>query len=156
MDLPQELKAIDEIRQLKSRYFRFVDTKDWQQLAMVFCRDAIFDTRQASGLASTADDENYVARGRDAIVAYISQSLQGSSSVHHGHGHEVHIDSADEAHGIVAMEDLVKWEAPRRASLHGYGHYHELYRVEDGAWRLWRSTLTRLRVETDLDMGGTG
>ena len=34
------LLAIDEIRNLKSSYFRFVDTHDWAGLATIFCADA--------------------------------------------------------------------------------------------------------------------
>jgi len=47
------------------------------------------------------------------------------------------------------MEDLIRWEEgssmPIR-SLQGYGHYHEQYRREDGAWRIWRSRLPRRPV----------
>ena len=31
--------------------------------------------------------------------------------------------------------------------LTGYGHYHETYRIEDGAWRIATLTLTRLKLD---------
>ena len=45
----EKLRAIEDIRQLKSRYFRFVDAKDWEGLAEVFCKEAVFGTAQVKG-----------------------------------------------------------------------------------------------------------
>lgn len=150
MDAVEEMQAIEQIRQLKSRYFRFVDTKDWDGLATVFTGDAVLDTRGAGGEGTPGEEDSHVSRGRDAVVAYISTGLQHACSVHHGHGHEITIDAPGEAHGVVAMEDVVEWFQPFQANLRGYGHYHETYRIEDGAWRIKNSRLTRLRVDTDL------
>jgi len=150
MDAVDELKAIEQIRQLKMRYFRFVDTKDWAGLETLFTGDAVLDTRGAAGQETSGEDGSHVSRGRDAVVRYIREGLQFATSVHHGHGHEVTIDSPQEAHGVIAMEDVVEWHQPFQASLQGYGHYHETYRVEDGLWKIAHSTLTRLKVESDL------
>ena len=150
MDAIEEIRAIEQIRQLKMRYFRFVDTKDWDGLATLFCTDAVFDTRGAAGQEAGAQDGPHVSRGRDGIVAFIREAMQVTRSVHHGHGHEVTVDAPGEAHGVIAMEDIVEWREPFTASLRGYGHYHETYRIEDGVWKIWRSKLTRLRVDTDL------
>jgi hypothetical protein len=35
----------------------------------------------------------------------------------------------------------------------GRGHYHERYRLEDGAWRIARLTLTRLRLDKEWPVG---
>jgi len=150
MDALEELRAIEQIRQLKMRYFRFVDTKDWAGIETLFCEDAVFDTRGAAGQDEQDEEGPHVSRSRQGIVTFIREAMQWTRSVHHGHGHEVTIVSPEEAHGIIAMEDIVEWEKPFRASLRGYGHYHETYRVEDGVWKIWRSKLTRLRVDTDL------
>ena len=42
------LIAIEEIRQLKARYFRLMDTRDFDAMACVFCRDAVFDCTEGS------------------------------------------------------------------------------------------------------------
>ena len=34
--------------------------------------------------------------------------------------------------------------------LHGFGHYHEEYRKADGAWRIARLKLTRLREDRQM------
>jgi hypothetical protein len=35
--------VINRLRQLKARYFRFMDTRDFDSMARVFCTDAVFD-----------------------------------------------------------------------------------------------------------------
>jgi hypothetical protein len=142
------LIAIDDIRQLKARYFRFMDVRDWGALGQVFCRDALFDCRE--GFVTTALDGKVsgfaapVTHGRDAILAWIADAFADQTSCHHGHAHEVTILGKDEATGIVAMEDYIF--GPDRATLryHGAGHYHERYRMEDGEWRIAETRLTRL------------
>ena len=43
MDALQMLLAQNEIRGLKARYCRFVDTKQWSRLAILFAADTRFD-----------------------------------------------------------------------------------------------------------------
>src|ERR1019366_1253533 len=38
----EALIAIEEIKQLKARYFRYVDTKEWELLRTVFTHDCTF------------------------------------------------------------------------------------------------------------------
>jgi SnoaL-like domain len=123
-------------------YFRCVDTHDWSELATLFCVDAHLDTRRTmdSGLPS----QGSLVQGREAVLRYIVEGMTASQSVHHGHGHEITLDSATEAHGIVTMEDRGVWPGPPEMAIHGFGHYHEIYRVEEGNWRIWRSRLVRL------------
>ncbi len=148
MDIGEKLYAIEQIKQLKARYFRFIDTKDWDGLVTIFCRDAIFDASQ-----SGADPNRKPWQGRDGIVTAIRTAVDGAVTVHHGHGHEIEIDSPNEAHGLIAMDDILRWAPPRDIAVHGYGHYHEQYRFEDGAWRIWRSKLTRLLVDRAAGKG---
>ena len=116
----------------------------------VWAEDAIFDARTAltpdpTGSGTTGSD--WVWKGRDAIVQAIA-SVATLPTAHHGHGHEIEILSPTEARGVIAMEDYV-WPAPgdtRTTLLHGFGHYHEEYRLRDGRWQIWRSRLSRLNV----------
>ena len=48
---------IDAIRQLKARYFRLMDTKDWAGMRHVFADDVIVDsTQDATGQAISGAD----------------------------------------------------------------------------------------------------
>jgi hypothetical protein len=155
--LAKELKIIDDVRQLKARYFRFLDTKDWEGFGTIFCRDATFDLRAAAtldpndGSAAAAASAQLMLKGRDAIVSVIRDSVGDSTTVHHGHCHEVWVDSADAARGIIAMVDIIRNPHTGALILEGYGHYHETYRREDGAWRISASRLSRLLVTSNLD-----
>ncbi len=152
IDPVARLIAIEDIKQLKSRYFRFMDTKDWAGLRTVFCDDAVFDARTALSLEGNADggraaeSNAWIYEGGDTIVDFIKAAAGQSRTVHHGHCHEIEILSADEARGVIAMEDQVWDETDTVVTLHGCGHYHESYRRVDGQWRIHRSRISRLHV----------
>jgi hypothetical protein len=46
IDALARLNAIEDIKQLKARYFRLMDTRDWQGMALTFSRDAVWDCSQ--------------------------------------------------------------------------------------------------------------
>jgi hypothetical protein len=142
------LLAIEEIRQLKARYFRLMDTRDFDGMAMVFCRDAVFNCSEGYGYLPVGGawqgEIGPITRGRDAIMEWIRNAFSKWTSVHHGHCHEVTIDSETEAHGVIAMEDYIRDLDRRTKVVHAAGHYHERYRIEDGVWRIAETKLTRL------------
>ena len=135
-----ELLAIEAIKRLKARYFRCLDTKDWDGWGQVFAVDAVLEVPEAE----------VVEHGREAIVASVSAALVGTTTVHHGHMPEIELTGPDTATGTWAMFDYVEWppsEAGERIGLQGYGHYLEEYVREEGEWRIARSRLVRLRVD---------
>ncbi|WP_340268827.1 nuclear transport factor 2 family protein [Sphingobium mellinum] len=151
MDPVARLVAIEEIKQLKARYFRMIDTRNFDGVAQIFCRDGKFDLSEALQDLDGAriGPAGPVMHGRDAIVGYIKEVLTRQTSVHHGHGHEITIDSETEAHGVIALEDYVRGADRRTNLLHGAGHYHETYRFEEGAWYIASSKVTRLFKDVD-------
>ncbi len=151
MEPIERLLAIEEIKQLKARYFRCLDTKDWDGLRAVFADDAVFDARAALSLDvegggdGPAESDDWIYEGGDAIAAFIKSTVLPLRTVHHGHCHEVEVLAPTEARGVIAMEDKV-WDATSTLTLHGFGHYHETYRRTDQGWRIATSRLTRLNV----------
>lgn len=127
---------VTEIQQLKARYFRTMDTKQWAAMRQVFTDDVVVDTTDSGGGVIT---------GADEFMAFIAGTLDDVVTVHHGHCPEVELTSATTAHAVWAMEDMLRW--PDGTELHGYGHYHETYEKLDGGWRIASSTLTRLRMD---------
>lgn len=148
MDNVARLVAIEEIKQLKARYFRLMDTRDFDGMAQVFCREAVFDCSDGPRFLPVGGtwkgSIGPVVRGRDAIMAWISEAFRNRTSIHHGHCHEITIDSETEAHGIIAMEDYIRGLDRETKLIHAAGHYHERYRFEDDAWRIATTKLTRL------------
>jgi len=133
------LLDIEQIKQLKARYFRLVDAKQWDDWALVFATDAVVEIPEG----------DLVFRGRDEIVANISTVMEELRTVHHGHMPEIEITGDATARGIWAMYDYVEWpeQDGKRVGLHGYGHYVEEYVREEGEWRIARTRLERLRVD---------
>jgi hypothetical protein len=148
MSTLEYLVAIEEIKQLKARYFRCMDTKDWEGFADVFAPDAVMDMSGEMRDAATRDEG--VTRGASEIAAFVRGVVGNVETVHHGHMPEIEITSSSAARGTWAMEDMLRWPAgaPLR-TLHGYGHYHETYEKVDGRWRIKTVTLTRLRLDTE-------
>ena len=136
MDDAAALMEIEAIKQLKARYCRYLDTKDWTAWRGIFSDDFLSDTSQAGGK---------VIRGADDFVAFTSKSLGNRATAHQVHAPEIELTSATTARGIWALEDVVRL-APG-VNLRGYGHYHEIYEKIDGQWLITSSTLTRLRED---------
>ena len=152
MDTVEKLLAIEEIKQLKGRYFRLMDTKDWVGLRAIFCDDAVFDARAALSIdgrgesGRAAESNDWVYRGGDVIAAFIQAAIGTQLTLHHGHCHEIEILSPDEASGVIAMEDQIWDPNGMKPTLHGGGHYHETYRRVNGRWRIHTSRITRLYI----------
>jgi uncharacterized protein (TIGR02246 family) len=127
---------VEAIKQLKARYFRTMDTKDWAGMRQVFTDEVLVDTTASGG---------GIVTGADAFVSFLEATLDGAVTVHHGHMPEIEVTSPTTAHGIWALQDVIIW--PDGTRLHGYGHYHETYAKAGGEWRIASSTLTRLHMD---------
>jgi hypothetical protein len=130
------LCAIEEIKRLKARYFRTMDTNDWDEFAQLWARDAV------------AGQGDSAVRGRDAIVEFIRHHAERARCVHHGHMPEIEVHADGTANGVFAMSDYYEERSgqPPKGFL-GYGHYHDTFVVEDGAWRIATMVLRRLRID---------
>src|SRR4051794_14869257 len=90
---------IEQIKQLKARYFRTMDMKDWDAMRQVFTDDAVIDTTASGGPVVTGGDE---------FIAYLKATIGDVLTVHHGHMPEIELTSATTARGIWSMEDKNK------------------------------------------------
>ena len=148
MEPVEHLMATEEIKQLKARYFRCMDTKDWSGFEQVFAADAVMDMSSEMRDQTTRGG---ITRGAAQIAAMVRTVVGPVVTVHHGHMPEIEITSPTTARGVWAMEDKLRWpEGSPVRTMHGYGHYHETYERTDDGWRIKTITLTRLRVDTEL------
>jgi uncharacterized protein (TIGR02246 family) len=127
---------VESIKQLKARYFRTMDTKDWSAMRRLFTDDVVMDTTGSGG---------GVVTGADDFMAFLEGTLADAVTVHHGHMPEIDLTSATTARGVWALHDEIVW--PDGTRMRGDGHYHETYELVGGEWRIASSTLTRLRME---------
>lgn len=131
---------VEQIRRLKARYFRLMDTGRWDEWSALFVEDA--QLRFGPG-------DHEVLTGRAAIVDGVSSALAGSVTVHHGHQSEIDLVSPTEATGVWAMADDVAMPGLR---LRGAGHYHDVYaKTAEGEWRIRSTELVRLRRDVVPD-----
>lgn len=144
----QQLLILEAIKQLKARYFMYLDLKDWAGLRTVFTDDAIVDVRGARKVTQPGlPQEAPPIHGADAFVDFARERLASIVSAHYGHMPVIDILSAREATGVWAMED---WLYGASGMLHGQGHYHETYKHIDGRWLIHTMRITRLHVTSTL------
>jgi len=136
---------IEAIRQLKARYFRLMDTKDWDGLAQVFADDVMIDvTGEGGGVTHSVAE----------YIPFLRANIENVITVHHGHMPEIELTSPTTAKGIWALEDQLWWpEGGPLKHMHGFGHYHETYEKlnggQDAGWRIKTMTITRLHRLVD-------
>jgi len=137
---PEDLCAIEEIRDLKARYCYCVAHEDWAAFKALFTEDLQFTT-----------PDGVLHDGREAFWAMHIEGLQKPKvwGVVRCFTHRITLSGPNAASGIWQMEDVHVWptgEGPR-VGHHGYGHYHEDYvRAPDG-WRFKRIKVTYQRVD---------
>lgn len=120
---------------VKARYCRLLDSKDWEGWTDLFTPDCQFDT---PGTIS--------GRGPLAFVASVRSAIETARTAHQVHSPEMELDG-DSVRVVWAMQDRVETESQ---AFTGYGHYTERYRrCEDGNWRICALKLTRLTVVRD-------
>ncbi|HTZ07521.1 MAG TPA: nuclear transport factor 2 family protein [Acidimicrobiales bacterium] len=133
-----DLEEIEAIRQLKYRYFRFLDTKQFEALGELLTEDAT-TAYQSGELCQT---------GRDAVVAFLEESLgdPGIVTMHNGHHPEIVGTGPGRASGTWYLEDRVIVPA-QDFELHGTALYGDRYVKEGDAWRIAHTGYDRIFEE---------
>jgi len=153
MNEVERLSAIEEIKQLKARYFRAVDGQDGALMKTVLAEDCVLDYMGCCTDPKTGVDYfpamNAVMRGSKIVADGLDGlSKSGLVSVHQGHMFEVEFTGETTAKGIWSMTDrLYLPPGAPYAQMTGYGYYHEGYEKSGGAWRIKTIRIARIRVE---------
>ena len=128
-----DLLAIRAIEELKYRYVRALDHKDWDLFRSCFAEDA---TASYGGRLDFASAQE--------TVDYMSSTLGPSMiTVHQVHQPEIVLDG-DAATGTWALMDRVIM-TEYRLLLDGASTYHDRYaRGADGAWRIVHTGYERI------------
>jgi hypothetical protein len=144
-------RACEDIRTIKARYFRGVDTADSDLVRSILAEDCVLDYMGCCTDPKTGRDYfpamNIVMRG---AASWSSEGLaaMGIVSVHHSHNGEITITGETTASAIWSMTDRLfmpaSWDY---AVMTGYGYYHETYEKIGESWKLKTLRIQRLRVE---------
>jgi SnoaL-like domain len=147
----ERVSATQEIMQLKSRYFRGVDTSDGDLVRGILAEDCVLDFMGCCTDPKSGKDfipaMNVVLRGRNSWLSD-GMSRLGIVSVHQGHNFELEFADDTNAKVIWSMTDRL-WFPPggEYSLMTGHGHYHETYQRIGAAWKLKTTRITRIRVE---------
>ncbi|HET9731137.1 MAG TPA: nuclear transport factor 2 family protein [Acidimicrobiales bacterium] len=135
---PDDLVAIEAIKQVKYRYLRAVDTRDWDLLATTLTEDAT--SAYSSGKLSY--------EGRDAIIAFLRESMPEKDMLtsHKVHHPEIELTGPDTADARWALEDVVII-LPAGLTLRGAAYYEDKMARVDGQWRIAHTGYRRLYEE---------
>ena len=130
MDPVEELRAIEEIRQVKYCYLRCVDLKLWDEIGDIFTPDATVD------YGTMVYGKPLKISGRDHIVEFFRATLGPDIITVHSAGQpEITVDGGT-ARGTWSFEDTVI-ATEHRVVVKGAAFYRDRYeRDEDGRWRI--------------------
>ncbi|WP_406432363.1 nuclear transport factor 2 family protein [Streptomyces sp. NBC_01589] len=132
----QRLADVEDIQQLKARYFRSIDSKQWSKLATLFTAHPMIDV----GAKYSSGKE---------LAEKTAALLGDAPSAHQGFLPEIQVHG-NRASAIWAMEDYVSFPAGSsyKSGFHGYGEYHDTYKRINGRWYIDSTVLSRFRVDT--------
>lgn len=142
--MQKRLALAETIRTLKARYCRYLDTHQWVEFVAIFARKPTIRLVGEDGVLLAQFDDI------DEFIAVTKAYLSGVKSIHQVHNDEIDTVSESEIRAVWSMEDYLIFpdgNDGRPASMHGYGHYHETWRLEEGQWRLAHLELRRTILE---------
>ena len=138
-DKLQQFFDYKEIIELKARFGRLADVKDWEGFKDVFSTDATFDLGGGQ-----------IMHGGATYAYAVRDMLEGAVSLHRFSMPEITFESPTEATGIWVLHDYNVWppdpQTGERCGYNGHGREYETYRKIDGAWKItsWRLRYDRL------------
>lgn len=147
----ERLGAIEDIKQLKAKYFRGVDSADGELVRGILAEDCELDYIGCCTDPSSGQDfmpaMNVVLKGLDSWISDAFKNA-GIITVHQGHNSEITVTTDTTAKGIWSFTDRFFMPPGSPFSrLTGYGHYHESYEKIGGEWKLKTTRITRIWVE---------
>lgn len=120
-----DLENIELIKQLKSRYFRALDSKNWDLMKTCLSEHCI----------AKYDGGKYSFNGNDKIVQFFSSYMSNPKLIfmHHGHHPEITLIDNGMATGVWYLQDIVI-NLDNNTTLRGAGFYHDKYVLENNQW----------------------
>ena len=133
-----DLATIEEIRQLKYRYFRTLDLKMWDEFGDCLATDVV------ARYGTQAMDKPLHYDNRADVVEFMSGNLgEGIVTIHIANHPEISVDG-DTATGSWAFEDTVI-VPDFKIIIRGGGYYIDQYRKDaDGKWRIAATQYERI------------
>lgn len=135
----EQLSDLEDIRQLKARYFRCIDTGAEAELATLFAEDVEIDLKGGG--------YRLRVQGRAEMVDFIGSSFNSDIvAMHHGHTPEIAFAGPDLAKGTWYLQDRFI-DPVRGTDTVGSSLYHDTYRRTAEGWKIAASEYERVYEE---------
>ncbi|KRO34416.1 MAG: hypothetical protein ABS21_05210 [SAR86 cluster bacterium BACL1 MAG-121105-bin34] len=136
MDQLQKLLDIEEIKNLKHRYFRAIDMADFDLLDSIFTEDITVDYRGGT--------YRWESQGKQKITDSFRYSFHDQAcAMHTGHHPEIDVLSETEAHGKWYLQDIF-YNLDHNTVTQGTALYLDKYIKVDGSWLISHSEYDRI------------
>lgn len=132
----QQLTDLEDIKTLKHRYFRGIDTADMALLETLFTEDVSVEYRGGTYKVALS--------GKDNMLEFLANSFHSDAlAMHHGHMPEITLTGDNSAYGVWYLEDIFI-NLEQKTHTFGSAIYRDEYRREGGVWKLRRTEYDRV------------
>lgn len=132
----QQLSDLEDIRTLKHRYYRGIDTADQALLAPLFTDDIQVEYRGGEYLVRL--------QGKDQMLEFLMNSFNSDAvAMHHGHMPDISFTGEDSAEGLWYLEDIYI-SLERKVITAGSAIYRDRYVRVDGGWKMSHTEYDRI------------
>ena len=136
MEAIDRLLAIEEIRNLKHKYFRAIDMADYELLSTIFTDDITVDYRGGT--------YRWQASGKDEIITSMKYSFHDQTcAMHTGHHPEIEIIDGKNASGLWYLHDIF-YNFNENIITQGTALYKDKYVYQDSKWLIQFSEYDRI------------
>jgi hypothetical protein len=149
----QDLLDIEALKQLKARYVRLLDARDWPAWRALFTPDATFESPVTLGTPLTLDDFVERVRANPIVLGSMHQAylpeieiagdsargLWAMSSIHPPEDFSAHwpeVFGGRGAHSDEYVALLERLFSRESFIFQSYGYYRDEYRRTDDGWRI--------------------
>ena len=137
----QRLKDIEELKELKGKYFRCLDSKLWAEL----------ETTLSPNIVTSYSDGKLVFHGPKEVAGYFAQSMPDTEvTLHQGHTPEFEFESDTVAYGHWYLQDNLIFGPENQYSgtqIQGSAFYTDKYEKVDGKWYILETGYVRVYEE---------
>lgn len=137
-------EEIEKIRLLKAKYCRYIDTKNFEEWGKLFTPNAELTFYNLDG------SPQYHFSSVAALLSATKDGFADAQTIHQLHNSEIEFISDTEVRAIWSMEDVQIFPASGdnpKNTVHGYGFYHDTWRLIDGEWKLAVLELRRIILD---------
>ena len=138
----QQLKDVQAIKELKSRYFCAMDTKDWEAM----------EATMAPDIETSYSDGKLVFHGPKEITNYLAETMPKTEiTLHQGHNPQIWFESDTVAYGKWYLQDDLlfdKGDTYEGLEIRGSAIYTDKYVKIDGQWLIQDTVYLRIFEES--------